>query len=120
VLPKNSAFHADRTEIQDLVVNRACEIAEIMKLEDLAYISEVCRFEGIISLATRQKFVAAIKPLVIESWESKDFQTKEAAVSIAVKLTIAVAQVQKYQKSNPPGEQDELWSCVLSMLKWSL
>jgi len=91
-----------------------------MKLEDLAYISEVCRFEGIISLATRQKFVAAIKPLVIESWESKDFQTKEAAVSIAVKLTIAVAQVQKYQKSNPPGEQDELWSCVLSMLKWSL
>eukprot|EP00353_Schmidingerella_taraikaensis_P011428 CAMPEP_0185567574 /NCGR_PEP_ID=MMETSP0434-20130131/806_1 /TAXON_ID=626734 ORGANISM="Favella taraikaensis, Strain Fe Narragansett Bay" /NCGR_SAMPLE_ID=MMETSP0434 /ASSEMBLY_ACC=CAM_ASM_000379 /LENGTH=227 /DNA_ID=CAMNT_0028181833 /DNA_START=952 /DNA_END=1634 /DNA_ORIENTATION=- len=61
------------------------------------------------------KFVAQIKPIVMESWNSGDFQTKPNAVSIAAKFAIAVASVHKYQ-----NDETELWGCITEMLKWAL
>ena len=97
-----------------MIAHRASENAENIKLEDLAFMSDICRYEG--SQATvGKKYIEAIKPWVLESWSSEDFKTKENPVSIATKLAIAVASVHKYETT-----EAELWGCIVEMLKWSL
>lgn len=85
-----------------------------MKLEDLAIISDACRHQGFPS-DLGVNFVRAIKPYVIEYWETGVFKEKEHAIAIATKLTIAVASVCKYAEDEP-----ELWGCLVEMLNWSL
>ena len=47
VLSKRSEdFGKDRREIQELVAKRSIADAQNMKLEDLAFISDLCRYEG--------------------------------------------------------------------------
>jgi len=110
----NDTFAKYRKEIQFLIAHHVCENAESIKLEDLAFISDVCRFEG-FDQSMKKRYVEAMKPLVLEAWSSEEFKTKEAAVSIATKLAIATAAVHKYPTSEP-----ELWGCIVEMLKWSL
>ena len=86
----------------------------MLKLEDLAYISD---FTRIANYKDKQaaRFIQAVKPMIMESWEDGSFKEKEQAVMIATKFTIATAQVFKYRESEP-----ELWETLISMLKWSL
>jgi len=85
-----------------------------MRMEDLAFISDLCRNYG-FEQDLKFNYVEAIKPFVSEYCESGKFKETEQAVTIAAKLTIAVASVNKYAESEP-----ELWSSLVEMLNWSL
>ena len=95
-------------------MNRTIQNVENIKLEDLAVISETCAYRG-LSTETMNRFIEAIKPRILESWESGELKEKTAAISIASKFTIAVSNGVKYIEN-----EKELWTCILEMLKWSL
>lgn len=46
---------------------RTIENAQNMSLEDLGFISDICRSQG-FTPAMGKKFVEAYKPIVIEAW----------------------------------------------------
>jgi hypothetical protein len=85
-----------------------------MQMEDLAFISDLCRSQG-FDQELRSKFVKAIKPFMTEYCESGAFKKKDQAVIISARLAIAVASVNKYAEDEP-----ELWSKLVEMLNWSL
>ena len=93
---------------------RTIENSQNISLEDLGFISDICRDKNFATMHGK-KFVAAYKPIVIEAWESGQFKEREEAISIASKLAIATAAVHKYSNDEP-----ELWGCIVEMLKWSL
>ena len=80
----------------------------------MATISETCAYRG-LQAETMNRFIETIKPRILESWETGEFKEKPAAISIASKLTIAIANGVKYIEN-----EKELWDNILAMLKWSL
>ena len=107
-------FERDRGEIQALIAKRATENAMNLSLEDLALISDFCRFYATVQ-TKRVEYVQAMKPFIIQSWESGAFKEKETALLMAARFAIAVASTYKYS-----DEEAELWDTIIEMLNWAL
>lgn len=96
------------------MAKRIPEVAEELSLEDLAYISDVCRYQG-FRQELGDQFISAIRPIVIEENDSGRFAEKKNALVTASKLVTAIGNVQKYKEDDPA-----LWHTALQMLKWGL
>jgi len=65
-------------EIAALVTQKTIENVENLSLDDLAYISDVCRYQTLPN-ELLVKYIETIKPVVLESWKSGEFLEKETA-----------------------------------------
>ena len=90
------AFKVQRNQIQELIAKRAIENVDNLRLEDLAYISDVCRYQT-SSKNLPNQYITAIKPLIMQSWETELFMQMDSPVLTATKLVIAVGSVHKYK-----------------------
>ena len=101
-------------EIAALVTQKTIENVENLSLDDLAYISDVCRYQTLPN-ELLVKYIETIKPVVLESWKSGEFLEKETASQISTKLAIAFGNVYRYK-----SDDQELWDCIIEMLQGSL